>query len=73
MGEAKLRRVQCLAMKAKLLQHLAMRLSRAAVNRIAEQRVADRRHVHANLVRAPGFEPAFDAAPRPSGARSAVQ
>ena len=31
-----------------------------AVHGIADQRVADRRHVHANLVRASGLEPAGD-------------
>jgi len=32
----------------------------AALDRVAEQRMADRGHVHAHLMRAPGFEPALD-------------
>ena len=37
-----------------------MFLARAAIDRIADQRMADRRHVDAHLVGAPGLEPAFD-------------
>ena len=37
-----------------------MSLFCSTIDRVAEQGVADRRHVHAHLMRAPGFQPAFD-------------
>src|SRR5260221_12412513 len=60
MGEAKLGGVQRLPMKLKFLQYLAVRLSWAAVDRVADQRMADRSHVDADLVGPPGLQPAFD-------------
>src|SRR5438270_3500036 len=60
MGEAKLGCVQCLTMKLQFLQYLTVTLSRTTVDRIAEQRMIDRSHVNPDLVRAPGFEAAFD-------------
>src|SRR5437868_14511325 len=60
MGETKLGCVQRLAMKLQFFQYLILRLSRTAVDRIAEQGVADRSHVDADLMGPPGFEPAFD-------------
>src|SRR2546423_867853 len=36
------------------------RLAAAAIGRIADQRVADMGKVHADLMRAPGFQPAFE-------------
>ena len=60
MDEAKLGSVQRLTMKTKFLQQLAVRFSGSAVNRVADQRMADRRHVDADLVGSAGFQPAFD-------------
>src|SRR5690242_20466751 len=60
MGESELCRVQCLAVKPKLLQQFAVRLSGTAVDRVTEQRMTDRRHVHPDLVGAARFEPALD-------------
>ncbi len=52
MTEAKLPRVQ----------HLARQIFRKArcINLIAEHRVAEMMKVHANLMGAPGVQPAFD-------------
>ena len=60
MGEAKLGRVKGLAVKAKLVQYFSVRFSRPTVDRIADQGMADRGHMHANLVGPAGFQPAFD-------------
>src|SRR6478672_9943807 len=60
MREPKLRRVQRLSVKPKLLQYLAVRLSGAAVDRVAKESMSDRSHVHPDLMGAPGLEPAFD-------------
>ena len=60
MREAELGSMQRLAVKAELFQHFQVRRAGSAVGRIAEQRVADRRHVDAHLVSAAGLEPAFD-------------
>src|SRR4249919_1408352 len=60
MNEAKLRSVQGLAVKIEVVQYFAVRLCSAAINRIAKQWMADRRHVDSHLVGPPGFESAFD-------------
>src|SRR5437867_4607546 len=54
MPQAELGRVQCLAREADAVA------CAAAVHGVADQRVADVLEVHADLVRAPGLEPAFD-------------
>ena len=60
MNEAKFRRVEGLAAEVKRVEQLANPLMRRpAIDRIAEQRMADRRHVDPYLVRAPGLQPAF--------------
>ena len=60
MHEAKMRRVQRLTMKSQVFQQVTMILSRPAVNRVADQRMADRSHVDPHLVGPAGFQPAFD-------------
>ena len=60
MDEAELGRVQRLAVKIQSFQYLAMRRPGPAVDRVAEQGMADRGHVDPDLVGPPGFEPAFD-------------
>ena len=59
-GEPKLRRVQRLPMKLQFLQHLAVRLSRTAVDGVADQRVADRCHVDADLMGSARLQTALD-------------
>src|SRR5256885_16030326 len=44
--------------------------SRAAVDRIADQRMTDRGHVDADLVGSPRFEPAFDQRRTPQSLQS---
>ena len=48
-----------------------MRLSRTAIDRVAEQRMADRRHVDPDLVGPAGFQPAFDQRRVAAAARAA--
>src|SRR5690348_13075553 len=60
MREPEFSGMQRLAVKLQFLQQLAVRLSGAAVNRIAEQWMTDRGHVHADLVGSASLEPAFD-------------
>src|SRR5690349_3048095 len=60
MDEAEVGCVQGLPMKTKLFQQVTMRLSGAAVNRVADERMADRRHVDPDLVRPACFQAAFD-------------
>ena len=57
MNQAKPARVQRLAWKLRADGHAACA---AAIHRIANQRVPDGGHVHANLVRSAGFQGAFD-------------
>ena len=72
MDEAKVRCVQRLPLEIQLLEQFALTFfARAAIDRIAEQRMADRGHVHPHLVGAPGLEPAFDQR-RIASARSAA-
>ena len=60
MNEAKLCGVKRLAMKFEFFQEFAVSLSGTAVDRIAQERVAYRGHVHADLMRSAGFEPALN-------------
>src|SRR3954453_7618382 len=60
MGELKLGRVQSLSLKLQFLQYLAVRLSGTTVDRVAEQRMTDRGHVHPDLVGPASLQPAFD-------------
>ena len=60
MDEAERGGVQRLALKIQSFQYLPMRRPRPAIDRIAEQGMADRGHVDPDLVGASGFEPAFD-------------
>ena len=60
MDKAKFRRMERLAPEIEPREELPMRLFRPPIDRIAEQRMADMRHMDANLVRTAGFEPAFD-------------
>ena len=68
--------VQCLARERPdggegsllIWRFCAREVARAAVGRVAEQRMAEMRQMHANLVRAAGFEPALEQArKRPLG------
>ncbi len=59
MDEAERGGVQRLAVKIQPFQYLAMRRPGPAIDRVAEQGMADRGHVDPDLVGAPGFEPAF--------------
>ena len=54
------RRVQRLAAETQPFEQRSRGLSCSSIDRIADQRMADRRHVDAHLMRAPGFQPAFD-------------
>ena len=56
----KLRGVQRLALEIQIVQATRDALVRPAIDRIAEQRMADRGHMDAHLVGPPGFQPAFD-------------
>ena len=60
MDEAELGGVQCLAMKIQPFQQLPMDRLGPAINRVPEQRMADRGHMDAHLVGSSRFEPAFD-------------
>src|SRR4051812_38891408 len=60
MSEPEFSRVQRLAVKMQFLEELAVTPLRAAIDRIAEQRVTHRRHVDTDLVSASCLEPAFD-------------
>src|SRR3546814_11161980 len=60
MNKAQMGGVQCLPREIPRFQHVRQRFSGAAINRIADEGMADMRHMDAHLVRAPGFELAFD-------------
>ena len=60
MDEAKLGGVQRLTVKTQVFQYLPVGGPGPAVDRIADQRVADRGHMHAHLMGPTGLEPAFD-------------
>src|SRR3546814_12244564 len=60
MNKAQMGRVQCLPREIPRFQHVRQRFSGAAIDRIADEWMADMRHVDADLMGAPGFEPAFD-------------
>ena len=47
-------------METQGFQYLAMFFFRSAIDRVPDQGVADRGHMDTHLMRAPGFEPAFD-------------
>src|SRR5688572_25137585 len=59
MHEAEFRRMQRLALKVQPFQYFAVRRAGPSIDRIAEQRVADRRHMDPNLVGSAGFQTAF--------------
>src|SRR5690242_8278455 len=52
--------MQRLSVKLQFLQDLAVRLSRTAIDGVADQWMADGGHVDADLVRSAGLKPAFD-------------
>jgi len=60
MGESQLRCVQRLSAKAELFQYLVVGFSRPSIDGITNERMAERCHVHPDLVGATGFQPAFD-------------
>src|SRR3546814_19072646 len=60
MNKTQMGRVQCLAGEIPRSQYIRQRLSGASIDRVADERMADMRHMHAHLMRAAGFEPAFD-------------
>ncbi len=60
MIETEYRGVERLSVEIHRAQHLTLFLLHAAVNRIAEQWMANARHMHADLVRAARFQLAFD-------------
>src|SRR3546814_10089473 len=59
-NEPQVRRVQCLPAETQGFQNRSVGRFCSAINGITQQGVPDRRHMDANLVGAPGFEPAFD-------------
>src|SRR5690349_3463766 len=60
MDEPKLSRVQRLPVKLQFLQYLAVGLSRPAIDRVADQRMTDRRHVDAYLMGSAGLQATLD-------------
>src|SRR3546814_8431341 len=60
MNKTQMGRVQCLTGEVPGLEQVRQRLSGAAIDRVADERVADMRHMDAHLMGTAGFEAAFD-------------
>ena len=60
MRESQLSGVQRLSVEAEFFQYLAVGFSRASIDGITDEWMAERCHVHTDLVGATGFQPAFD-------------
>ena len=72
MDEAERGGMQRLAVKIEAFQYLPVRRAGAAIDRIAEQRMADRSHMDPHLVGPSRFEPAFDKRRLPQRADNSV-
>ena len=60
MDEPQSRRVQRLPAKSEPFEQRSVDCLACTIHLVADQGMADRRHVHADLMRAAGFQPAFD-------------
>ena len=66
MNETQTGRVQRLAPKTERVERCTVAALPARIDRITEQRMPHRRHVHAHLMCAPGFEPTVKSDPGPA-------